>query len=90
VAPESAEVTLVVFQKEIPKPMLNEYTTVKNQDGLRVAWVDLVPGEYHYFFRINENVVVDPKAPRQEEDDFGGGNSLLTLERKDDGSMKIY
>jgi hypothetical protein len=89
-APPSAEVYLVVFQKDDTRPTLKERLMVDDRDGLRVASVKLAPGEYHYFFLVNEMTVIDPKAPRKEKDDFGEGNGIFNLEIKNDGTASIY
>lgn len=89
-APESAEVILVVIEGAGSRPMLREYATSRSSNGLRTVKIKLSPGEYRYFFRLDGAVVVAPEAPRQESDDFGGINGILTLEKTSRGSMKIY
>ena len=89
-APESAEVTLVVIEGVSSRPALKEYATVRSTNGRRIVKVKLSPGEYRYFFRMDGAVVVDPEAPRQERDDFGGINGILTLEKTLSGSMVLF
>lgn len=88
-APEQAEVTLVVMERAPLHPVMKEYATDRGPDGHRVAAVKLSPGEYRYFFRVDDEIVVDPQAPRHERDDFGGVNGVLLVKSIAGGSMQI-
>lgn len=51
-----------------------------NQTGYWEAEMKLKPGEYKYFYLINDKkVVADPTSPYKEEDGFGNKNSILRV-----------
>lgn len=89
-APDQTEVTLVIMEGASSHPVTREYTTTRGPEGHRTAAVKLSPGEYHYFYRIDDEIFVDPQAPRYEEDDFGGVNGILLVKRNTGGSVQIY
>ena len=46
------------------------------------AWqcfVPLPPGQYHYKFIVNNEWIADPSNPRQEDNAFGGKNSVIHI-----------
>ena len=88
-APDQAKVTLVIMDQSSSHPVMREYTTTRGPEGHRLAAAKLSPGEYRYFFRIDDEIVVDPQAPRYEKDDFGGVNGILLVKRTASGSIQI-
>jgi 1,4-alpha-glucan branching enzyme len=58
------------------------------RDATRGVWTFTLPlekGRYEYAFLVDgTKMIPDPNALMQEEDGFGGRNSILILERDDD------
>ena len=43
------------------------------------CFVPLSPGQYHYKFIVDNEWVADPSNPRQEDNAFGGKNSVISV-----------
>jgi hypothetical protein len=52
----------------------------KGEDGVFRATVELEPGTYKYKFVVDGTWLEDPENPDTVDDDYGGVNSILTVE----------
>ena len=71
-------------------PMVYELQVTRSPEGRWTAGLDLIPGEYRYFFLVDGTVTVGKEGGRVEQDDFGGETGVLTVHRTPDGKLKAF
>ena len=89
-APEADRVFLIIMRTLVSTPATYEVPTSRRTDGVWTADVDLIPGEYRYFFIVDGSVTVDGSVGRVEQDDFGGVTGVLTVHQTPDGVLKTF
>jgi chromosome partitioning protein len=50
-----------------------------NEEEVWQRFVPLPPGQYHYKYIVNNEWIADPSNPRQEDNAFGGKNSVVHI-----------
>lgn len=71
-------------------PVTYEVRAARGPGGLWEAHLDLIPGEYRYFFIVDGHVTVDAETDRIEQDDFGGVTGIVTVLKNTEGGVRIY
>lgn len=89
-APDADNVLFIIMRTHAPKPEVHEVQARKGPDGMWTADLDLIPGEYRYFFIVDGSVTVDKDHGRFEQDDFGSVTGVLTVRRTPEGKLKTF
>lgn len=89
-APEADGVTLILMKSLVLTPVVYEVRATRTSDGIWSADLDLIPGEYRYFFLVDGSVTVNGDGGRVEQDDFGGVTGVLTVDRTPDGQLRAF
>ena len=89
-APGAQRVTLVLMSSSEGPPMSFEKNAKEQKGGIWIADLDLLPGEYRYFFVVDGSVTVQKGRGRVETDDFGGETGILTVLQGPDGRLIVF
>jgi hypothetical protein len=89
-APQADRVLLVLMRTLVLPPVSYEVQATRGTDGVWTADMDLVLGEYRFFFIVDGSVTVDGALGRVEQDDFGGLTGVLKVHRTSDGILKSF
>ncbi len=89
-APGSAEVDMVLLRGRTAQPAMSRIQAQPLPGDLWTVEVDLLPGEYRYFFLVDGSVTVNGGRPRVEKDDFGGVTGVLRVFRDSNGEIQAY
>ncbi|MDF1535132.1 MAG: hypothetical protein P1S46_01350 [bacterium] len=88
--PGADEVDLVLLRGQTDHPVMVKVLARPLAGDLWVVEMDLVPGEYRYFFLVDGVVTVNGGRSRVEKDDFGGVTGILRVFRGDNGEIQVY
>lgn len=89
-APGADSVQLIIMRAHALTPAASVIKTIKESDDIWTADLDLIPGEYRYFFVVDGQVTVEGGTGRIVQDDFGGETRVLTVGRTPEGKLKIF
>lgn len=89
-APEADGVKLFIMKSNAATPVTFETRARDSADGNWSATLDLIPGEYRYFFLVDGTVTVDREGGRVEQDDFGGVTGVLTVHQTPEGKLETF
>lgn len=89
-APAASNVILVLLPSRDLGKEGRFYEAAKLTNGLWSAKLPLEPGEYRYFFMVDDRVQLVAKGARVEKDDFGGVTGVLQVRRTSDGALIVY
>ncbi|MDF1526068.1 MAG: hypothetical protein RRA15_06350 [bacterium] len=89
-SPEADGVTLVLMRTFVASPVTFEAQASQRPDGTWTAELDLMPGDYRYFFVVDGSVTVEKGRGRVEQDDFGGVTGVLSVHRTPEGALRIF
>ena len=89
-APDSAEVDMVLLRGRTAQPAMTRIQAQRLPGHRWTVEVDLLPGEYRYFFLVDGSVTVNGGRPRVEKDDFGGVTGVLRVFRGSNGEIQVY
>jgi len=89
-APEAERVLLVLMRTPVPAPETYEVQAGRGARGVWTASVDLIPGEYRFFFIVDGSITMKGVAGRVEQDDFGGSTGVLTVYPTPEGDLRSF
>jgi hypothetical protein len=89
-APQADRVLLVIMRTLVLTPVIYEVQASRGSEGVWTADMDLVPGEYRFFFIVDGSVTVEGAMGRVEQDDFGGQTGVLKVHRTSEGFLGSF
>jgi hypothetical protein len=81
---------MVLLRGHTAQPAMTRIQARRFSGDMWMVEVDLLPGEYRYFFLVDGTVTVNGGRPRVERDDFGGVTGVLRVFRGSNGEIQVY
>ena len=89
-SPDAIKVDLVLLSGRNDRPAMTQIQARRMDEGVWKVEMDLIPGEYRYFFLVDGALTVNSNGNRVEKDDFGGVTGVLRVSRDASGEIQVY